>query len=80
MPEDQQAKYLFMEDLAVRVALIDATAVVLIADVWYLRDVKDLEPGKRAGESKARREALEVTAMKSDGSTLTLIAPLQQTR
>jgi hypothetical protein len=73
VPEDQQAKFLFMEGVANTVKRTGATGVVFTADSWYVSP-KELPQGKRPADSAARREALTVTALRSDGARRGLLA------
>jgi hypothetical protein len=75
VPADQQAKYSFMNDVAAEVQRFGYTGLVLIADSWYLESAADLPPGMRPSEVKSRKEALTVTAARSDGHTRALMTP-----
>jgi hypothetical protein len=66
-PADQQEKYLFMKDVAEHVQRFGFTGLVFTADTW-VASPKDVPPGKRAGEVRQRREAITVTAIRSDGA------------
>jgi hypothetical protein len=67
MPADQQEKYLFMNDVANHVERFGFTGLVFTGDTWIAHP-RDVPPGKRAGEVRERKEAITVTAMRSDGA------------
>jgi hypothetical protein len=73
MPQDQQTKYLFMNDVATEVKRSGAKGIIVVADAWWLPPGIDLPPGKRPGEMKERVEGLHVTAARSDGSFRSLM-------
>jgi hypothetical protein len=75
MPEDQQDKYLFLNELATAVKRTGATGIVFIADTWIVPATVDMPPGKRPADMEEREEALGVTAARSDGSVMSLMTP-----
>lgn len=75
MPQDQQDKYVFMNDLAAEVLRTGATGLVFIADVWMVPATVEIPEGKRPADMDERQEALGVTAAKADGSVRTLMTP-----
>jgi hypothetical protein len=50
MPEDQQAKYLFLNEVAQEVELHAATGVVVIADSWYVSPDVEIPYGMRPSD------------------------------
>jgi hypothetical protein len=78
MPEDQQGKYLFMQQVANTVQRTGATGLVFTAESWMAK-ADDVPPGKRPADVDTKLEMLTVTAARADGATRVLASPFTHT-
>ncbi len=78
--EDQQAKYLVMDELAEMVARNSADEVILSTEVWMAVQLPegDAQAHKRAANREDRTEALVTHAVARSGDSLTLMTPFSR--
>jgi len=74
--EDQQEKYILLEDLGRQAASIGADEVILTAESWTAspRPASDPDEALRPSERKDRGESVVTQALTRDGQTATLLS------
>ncbi len=75
--EDQQAKYLVMDELAEMVARDGADEVIVSTEIWMAIQLPEghLDAPKRAANREDRTEAFITHAVARSGDSLTLMTP-----
>jgi len=76
--EDQQEKYILLNDLGRRAASSGADEVIITAESWMasLLPESDLDTAIRPAQRKDRGEAVLTQALTRDGQTATLVSPV----